>query len=186
MAISIVQRSFGAGELDPKQFSRVDQVKYSTGLRTLRNGYVMKGGGIQSKPGTKFVSEVKDSTKRVRLFPFILSNSVAFIIEFGDQYIRFYKNGAPVLLPAQAISAVTIASPGVFTYVGADTYANGDEIYASGFVGTIGNLLNGRNFKIANVNTGANTFELTYMDGTPVNTTRFNSHFRYLMDHRKH
>lgn len=93
---TLIQRSFAGGELAPSLYSRVDQVKYATGLRTCRNWFIMKHGGISNRPGTKFITEVKDSTKEVRLIPFIFNASQTYVLEFGDQYIRFIRNDAYV------------------------------------------------------------------------------------------
>lgn len=57
---------------------------------------------------------------------------------------------------ANTITAITKASPGVVTYTGSDP-ANGDFIKVTA-VGMF--QVNGRIFRIANVNTGANTLEL--------------------------
>lgn len=54
--------------------------------------------------------------------------------------------------------------------------ANGGEVALSGIVGPIGTYLNGRNFKIANLNSVAKTFELKYLDGTNVNSTAFGAY----------
>lgn len=170
------QRSFAGGEIAPALYARVDQVKYTTGLRTCRNFFVMRHGGVSNRPGTSFVCEVKDSSKHVRLIEFVFNDSQTYVLEFGDQYMRVIKNGAQVTLTPQNISAITNANPCVVTYAGSDTYANGDEVVISGITGAIGAFLNGRNFKVANVNTGANTFSLTYMDGTAVNSTLFGSY----------
>jgi hypothetical protein len=43
------------------------------------------------------VNEVKDSSNLGRLIPFEFSTQQAYILEFGDQYIRFYKDGGVIL-----------------------------------------------------------------------------------------
>lgn len=91
--VAFAQRSFTAGEISPSLYARTDQAKYSIALRTLRNFFVRKSGGAVSRPGTEYIAEVKDSTKKVRLIPFIFNDSQTYILEFGDQYIRFYKDG---------------------------------------------------------------------------------------------
>jgi hypothetical protein len=170
------QRTFAGGEIAPALYARVDTAKYVTGARQLRNVYVMRHGGAQNRPGFSFVAEVKDSSKRVRLIEFVFNNEQTYVLEFGHQYMRVHKAGGPVLLPAQNISGITNANPAVLTYVGADTFANGDEVFISGVVGPIGQYVNGRNFKVANVNTGAKTFQLNFMDGTPVNSTTWGAY----------
>lgn len=166
------QLSFAAGEISDDLAARVDTVKYSTGLRTLRNCIVQKFGTVQNRPSTAFVGEVKDSTKRVRLIPFVFNDDQKYMLEFGDLYIRVIKNGAYVSDLSLTITSITNASPAVLTYTGTDP-ANGDEVAISGVVGAMANYVNGRNFKIASVNTGANTFQLKYMDGTNVNSSAF-------------
>jgi len=173
---SIAQRSFAGGEIAPSLYARVDVVKYATGLRTCRNFFVMRHGGVSNRPGTSFVGEVKDSTKTVKLLPFVFNSDQTYVLEFGNLYMRVIRNGAQVTETAQNITGITNANPAVVTYAGADNYANGDEVYISGIVGPIGTYLNGRNFKVANVNAAANTFSLQYMDGTAVNSTGFGAY----------
>lgn len=137
---------------------------------------VMRHGGAQNRPGTIFVAEVKDSTKSVRLIPFIFNSDQTYVLEFGDQYMRVIRNGVQLTNTSQAITGVTNANPAVLTYGGSDTYANGDQVFISGIVGAIGTFLNNRVFKVAGVNTGANTFQLNYLDGTAVDSALFGSY----------
>lgn len=171
---TVSQRTFAGGELSPSLYARTDVAKYQSAVRTLRNYYVMRHGGATNRGGSKFICEVDDSTKRVRLIPFVFNNEQTYVLEFGNEYIRVIKNGVQLTEAAQAIAGVTQAATAVLTYSGADNYANGDEVYISGVVGMT--ELNGRNFKVANVDTGANTFELNYMDGTAVNSTAFGAY----------
>lgn len=170
------QRSFSGGEISPSLYARTNIEKYYTSLRTMRNFYTMRHGGAENRGGLQFISEVKDSTKNVRLIPFIFSRSVSYILEFGDLYMRVFKNGVLQTLASQNITAITNANPCVVTYAGSDTYANNDQVVLNGIVGPIGQYLNGRTFIVSNVNSGANTFEIQYLDGTNVNSTGFGSY----------
>lgn len=172
---TVSQRSFAGGEIAPALYARVDTVKYQTGVRTMRNFLLMRHGGAQNRPGTGFIGEVKDSTKTVKLIPFIFNSDQTYVLEFGHQYIRVIRNEAYQYDLTLTITAISNANPGVVTYTGTDP-ANGDEVYISGVTGAIGTYLNNRNFKVANVNTGSNTFELTYLNGTNVNTTSMGSY----------
>jgi hypothetical protein len=91
---AIAQRSFAGGELSPAMYAHTDQTKYASGLRTLRNMFVRRHGGVANRPGTEFIGEVKDSSKVVILRKFVLSDSQTYVLEFGEGYIRFFKNGA--------------------------------------------------------------------------------------------
>ena len=175
---SLIQRSFSGGEIAPALYARVDTSKYANGVRTLRNFLLMRHGGASNRPGTEFICEVKDSTKTVRLIPFVFNTSQTYMLEFGDQYMRVLKSGVPIRNAAQNISGISNANPGVLTYSGADNYANGDHVYISGITSSsgLGNYLNGRTLKVAGVNTGANTFQLNYLDGSAVNTSSWGSY----------
>lgn len=165
-----IQRSFAGGEVSPELYGRGDTVKYQTGLRTCRNFKVQRYGGVANRSGSEFVAEVKDSTKAVRFLKFAFNAEQTYVLEFGDLYMRVIQNGAQITDLALAITGITQASPAVLSYTGTDP-ANGQEVHLSGVLGM--SALNGRNFKIANVNAGANTLELKYMDGANVDTSTF-------------
>lgn len=63
-----------------------------------------------------------------------------------------------------AIAGITKANPAVVTYTGADNFANGDLVYIFDVAGMteVNNLV----FEVANVSTGANTFELSGVDSS--------------------
>lgn len=88
------QQSFAGGEIAPSLYGRVDQVKYATGLRTCRNFVVARHGGVFNRAGTRFICEVKDSSKRVRLIRFVFNAEQTYVLEFGDQYMRVVREGA--------------------------------------------------------------------------------------------
>src|SRR5262249_42028092 len=98
------------------------------------------------------------------LIPFQYSTEQAYALEFGDLYVRFYRNDGPLLEAAKSITAATQANPVVLTISG-HGYANGDDIEISGVIGMI--QLNGRRFRMANK--AANTVELTDMHGISIN-----------------
>jgi hypothetical protein len=85
------QTNFTAGELTPKLAGQVDFKKYNNGVETLENMTVFPQGGATRRYGSRFVAEVKDSSKITRLIPFEFNIEQSYILEFGDQYIRFLK-----------------------------------------------------------------------------------------------
>lgn len=117
-------RSFSGGEVTPEFWGRIDDTKYQSGLALCRNFIALPHGPIANRPGTKFVREVKSSSKRTRLIPFTYSSTQTMVLEFGDYYIRFHTLGASLLAGTpQAYSAGTsyIVSDSV-TYSGARYY----------------------------------------------------------------
>ena len=110
-----LKNNFSSGELDPRMNSRDDVAQYANGLATCKNFQIMPFGGLKKRNGTSFVSEVKDSTKAVRLLRFEFSVEQAYILEIGDLYIRFYKDEGQILDGASAYELTT-------TYLEADLF----------------------------------------------------------------
>lgn len=94
--IRTIQNAFTSGEISPQLYARGDQSKYSSGCRTLKNFIIRPYGGVQRRPGFRFIAEVKDSTKKTWLKSFEHSIEQAYILEFGDRYIRFYMDGGQI------------------------------------------------------------------------------------------
>lgn len=84
--------SFNAGELSPLMAGRPDLEKWQAGLSLCQNLIPKVQGALERAAGTVFVGAVKDATDRTWLVPFIYSQSDAFVLEFGDGYIRFYRS----------------------------------------------------------------------------------------------
>ncbi|WP_421526754.1 hypothetical protein [Pseudomonas brenneri] len=97
---SVLQPTFAAGELSPSASARTDIARYYTGLKLCRNFMVMPYGGVRNRAGTKFVCEVKDSTKRCRLIPFQFNDVQTYVLAFGDLNMRVMKDGGQVLYSA--------------------------------------------------------------------------------------
>ena len=87
-----IQNNFNGGEISPLLKNRFDLQVYQNGLDKCRNFIPRVQGCLSRRPGTFFIKEVKDSDNRTHLQPFVFNNDEAFILEFGDQYIRFYKD----------------------------------------------------------------------------------------------
>lgn len=99
--------SFNAGELSPSVDGRVDVAKYASGCKVLENYVMTVQGPARRRGGTRHVAEVKDSANRTWLVPFVFSVEQAYILEFGDLYIRFYTNHGQVTSGGPAYEVVT-------------------------------------------------------------------------------
>ena len=106
--VAVQLTNFTGGELSPRLDGRNDLAKYSTGCKTLENMVVYPHGSAARRSGTQYVAEVKDSSKETRLIPFEFSTTQTYILEFGNQYIRFYKDNGQILSGG---SAYEISSP---------------------------------------------------------------------------
>ncbi len=90
------QKSFTGGELSPALYARNDLAKYPLGLKTLKNGFVRAEGCVSNRAGLELVCEVKNSSKKVRLIPFSFNTEQTYVIELGNKYARFIKDGVQI------------------------------------------------------------------------------------------
>ena len=104
MSLYPIQPSFAGGELSPSLWGRVDLNKYATGLRRLENFVVHPHGGVSRRPGMRFVAEAKG---KCRLVAFQYNAEQNYILEFGNKYVRFFKDGQPVMKGAVPYEVVT-------------------------------------------------------------------------------
>ena len=158
--VSTIITNFQAGELSPRLEGRIDLQKYNAGAQTLQNMLAFPQGGITRRPGTYYAGSSKDGGK-VRLINFEYSDEQAYVLEFGANYIRFFKDGGILTEATKSITGATAANPVVITSA-SHNYSNGDRVYITGVTGMT--EINNREFTVANVTT--NTFELSGVDGS--------------------
>lgn len=160
------KRSFSAGEIAPAIYPRTDMVKHSTGVRTMKNFFVKKHGGASNRPGTVFVREClnQDESSIVRLIPyrasfapFAQSNTV---VEVGVGYASsIYEDDREY---GAAVLGATITSGNPITInKTSHGLSDGDYIVTSAYYELFFRPL-------IVTNATANTFQLTYLDGTNV------------------
>lgn len=163
--VSPAQTNFNGGEFSPLIYGRVDSERYKSGMKTCLRYVPMIQGPLLRCPGTAYVAPTAiagSKVARLRRFQFSVTDN--YMLEFSDLKMRVYRNNAAVLEASQAITGLTQANPCVLTYAGADSFANGDEVEVDVVVGMT--QVNKRRFTVANVNAGANTFELAGVNST--------------------
>lgn len=170
-AISVLKNSFTGGEWDPALYDRFDLEKYGTAVKMMKNMFAHPHGGVSNRGGTEHAGEVKTSANRTRLVPFQFSILQTYMLEFGNNYIRFYKDRSRIFEADKTITGITQANPGVVTS-NAHGYSNGDWVEINSVVGMT--QLNGRMFMVAGVT--ANTFQLQTVDGVNVNTSSYTAY----------
>jgi hypothetical protein len=103
-----IQTNFTAGEVSPFMYGRIDVNKYFNGAKKLRNMIVKPQGGTVRRSGTRYVNATKTSSKKSRVRKFVFSDVQAYVLEFGDLYVRIYRNGGIVeSSPGVAVEVVT-------------------------------------------------------------------------------
>lgn len=96
------QPSFTAGELSPALGARVDLAKYATGMRVAINVFVHPHGGVSNRSGLQFIGAAKNGDNpawKPRLIKFQFNTEQTYVLEFGENYMRFYRGGSLILNP---------------------------------------------------------------------------------------
>jgi hypothetical protein len=88
------QTSFAAGILGRRLRGRTDLAQYAAGAEDLTNVRVLTGGAATRRPGSYYVAAPAGPC---RLVPFRVSSEVAYVLEFSDGLLRFFRNRAPLL-----------------------------------------------------------------------------------------
>lgn len=92
-----IKTSFNAGEISPRLDGRIDFAKYGNGCKSIENFLLTVEGAAVRRGGTRYVAEVKNSANRTWLLRFQFNTSQKFLLEIGDQYMRFYTNRGQLL-----------------------------------------------------------------------------------------
>jgi len=169
--VSPIYNDFRGGEFSPLMYGRVDLDEYRNGLKECLNMVPIVQGGLISRPGTEYSSNTKNSDKKAVYIPFQYSTVQAYVLEFGENYIRFHMDGGQILETAKNITAITKASPCVVTIAG-HAFTTGKEVYISGITGMT--QLNGKNFILTSLS--ADTFSLSDLAGNPIDSTNYTTY----------
>jgi len=89
--------SFVSGEFGNKLTGRTDFDKYQSAAKTMENFLVHPQGAATRRVGTQFIAPVKTASAKTRLIPFEFSTTQTYILEFGNNYIRFFKDKGQIL-----------------------------------------------------------------------------------------
>lgn len=112
--------ALNAGELSPTLDGRIDLAKYAHGAKRCENFIPLVQGPVTRRGGTYYVAGIKDQTKRTWGLRFEFSATQAFVLEFGDGYVRFFTNHGQLLVS------------GVSAWVTSTAYSIGDLVSESG------------------------------------------------------
>lgn len=127
MPNKIIKNNGNAGELSDNIAGRTDIAKYYNGWSRLINGIPLPYGGVTKRSGTKYIATAKSKN---RLLKFSFSATDSMMLEMGNLYIRFYKNGDRIYEDPITLTAITKADPAVVTSVG-HGYTTGDWAFLS-------------------------------------------------------
>lgn len=105
--MNLAQTSFNGGEISPELYNRSDFKKWPSSCRVMENFMPRIRGSAENRPGTIFVHESKDSSKRARLYKFQFSVVQWYMLEFGHNYIRFFKDDGIIVSGMTIVEVVT-------------------------------------------------------------------------------
>lgn len=114
MGTRITQSSFTRGELTPRLDSRTNLEQYAIGLKTAKNAIIHQEGGISNRMGLEYCGIALYNDKHTRLMKFVFNSEQTYMLEFGDYYVRFIKDGGYIVYPEEHDKAgqlVQISSP---------------------------------------------------------------------------
>lgn len=146
--ITLYQSNFSQGEFTDWLLGRGDIAQYGNSVRKAKNAVVRPQGGIMKRPGTVFVETIKDENdENTELWEFLYSDTDAYILEVGNQYMRFYRNDAQIITP----TSTQLLANSEFT----SDISSWSLYLESGASGTIGwNAANGGSLEISHVSPG--------------------------------
>lgn len=103
--------SFNAGELSPLLDGRTDQEKYFSGAKVMQNFIPTVQGPVMRRGGTRYIGNTKGDGK-AWFIPFEFSSAQSYVLEFGENYIRFWVNRGQLqsgMAPYEIVSPWTLA-----------------------------------------------------------------------------
>ena len=90
------QTNFTGGEISGRAFARTDINRYANSAARIENMIVGTRGEVFRRTGTYFAGHTKNTTGAVKLVRFEVSTIAAYILEFGEEYVRFWRNRAQI------------------------------------------------------------------------------------------
>lgn len=97
MRANLIKTNFTAGEITPRLMGRVDIARYANGAKVIENAVCVVQGGVMRRPGSRFAAAAKFGNQKARLIPYVFNRSQAYVLEFGNGYLRFFQNGAQLV-----------------------------------------------------------------------------------------
>lgn len=89
--------NFSSGEASPRISAQIGERRYGSSCRQMLNFRGLAQGPVQYCAGTEYAGEVKDSADRTWLVPFRYSPDQSYQLEFGDQYVRIWRDHGQLL-----------------------------------------------------------------------------------------
>ena len=163
---SPIQTSFNGGIFSPLLDGHIDGPRRDTAYQDSNNLIPLKQGPLVRRGGTQHVFEAirMQTGGRTKLIPFYFNDEQTYILEWGNSYMRVYKDNGVVLIDAdtETITGISATDPAEVTVADTTGYSGGNWVVLTGL--SEATHLNDVVFRIKNVT--ATTFELYDTDFT--------------------
>jgi hypothetical protein len=168
-----IRLNFSSGEMAPEYRGRRDLQKVQASMNFAKNCYVKPSGPVLNREGMEHINFAYDDSDEIRLIPFEFNTVQTYVLEFGEKYMRVFRDGGLVLDPNNAdITDATQTDPVEITTSSSHGYSNGDWVFIQDVDGMT--EINNRFFIIKNVT--STTFELTDMYNNNIDGTGFGAY----------
>jgi len=162
-----IQNSLNAGELTPRLSARDDFQRYQNGVKQMVNFVPLPQGGARVRVGLQYVSRTKDNALAY-LIGFQFSTTQAYVIEVGDLYMRFYKDGGRIVDLNGTITGAADNGAGLIRITSV-AHGLSTNNYAE-IVGVLGTVEANNEWKVTNIDADhfdlqASTFTNAYTSG---------------------
>jgi hypothetical protein len=94
---TLLQSSFNAGVMSPQLLGRSDFDKYGSAVATLSNIIGIVAGPAVFRPGTQYITTAYSQDTDNRLIGFQFGTEQGYVLEFGDNQLRFFRNKGIIL-----------------------------------------------------------------------------------------
>ena len=91
------QESGNAGEITPRLHARTGFSKYQNAYATCENLIPLAEGGLMRRASTRYIADAKSASVKGRLKRFEFSVTQAYMLELGEQIMRFYRHQGQIV-----------------------------------------------------------------------------------------
>src|SRR5262249_1043779 len=134
-----------------------------------RNFFVDYRSGASTRPGTEFVRPCTNGINTpVRLVRFQQSVGVTYVLEFGQNYLRFISNGGFIVEPAFSITGITESASSTTFFASGHDFSAGDIVFV--FESSVPQA-NSRYFIVSSVSPGVSFVALDGLTGVFVDSS---------------
>jgi hypothetical protein len=124
-----ILNKFTGGEVSPEVWGRTETNEWPAMLEKARNVILNPRGGALRRPGLHHVCPTKFPEGKSRLIPFVFSDTQSYILEFGDFYVRFFRDEGWVEDIGNVKSYLGDGTSTSFVYPYPDTLEADIEVY---------------------------------------------------------